>query len=243
MRNILASAAFVLGIAISHGAGSAYADGKIGGRVYDAIEDLPLIAARVSISRPDGFETSVLTDRNGEFEVAVFPGNYSVKINRPGYFSYERAATVVEEGGRLFLPLPLLVFELVERVDGRPCLAAPKPGYDTFDLFNTSLSKTLSIRYGKRSNVNDVSTFSNVGVSYGDCDRLIREAFQEKIRPDRFVQTMTAYAGSTIFSDSVSLTKTQIVFNGNVTYHDGTVLHQVERIELSRSDGTPKIVK
>ncbi len=67
------------------------APGSIGGQVLDSQTLLPIAGATVSVS-PSG--KSALTGANGNYNISVNPGSYTVTASAPGYYNASHTVTV-----------------------------------------------------------------------------------------------------------------------------------------------------
>jgi hypothetical protein len=102
------------------------------GRILDAQGVGKIQDAIVTVSTPNGFVSSIVTNHAGEFSFSSLPeGQYDFRVTAHGYAIYEREVTVSLAGG-------------VRELDIRMVVPANKQTVSVLELMNPAVTESLS---------------------------------------------------------------------------------------------------
>ena len=80
------------------------------GRVFDVAGDKQIAGAIVTVTTPEGYISSVVTNKAGEFAFATLPaGEYDFRVTAHNFAIYERQITVSASAGVKQLDIRMLV--------------------------------------------------------------------------------------------------------------------------------------
>jgi hypothetical protein len=202
--------------------------GTLEGTVAD-MDGRPISGASIKLVGTQGrFET--LTNGSGAFSTSLPVGKYSMRAWGRGFYDVGFANIEIARDKKARFNITLVYYELARLnlfkagMSTTLCTCAKPP---TFERRVRDDGQTFVIVFGEKSVSEDGSIeYSGVPISYGDCDRVEKEAAFGPLSKDRILQPYVQNGTTVVWADSIREKENKIEFFGNITVDEnGTRLN------------------